>query len=515
MHILFATPELAPFTPDSPLALSCASLAAALRAYDPASRFTVGERATTNLRTLRHPITSLAVITPLHGFMDPTELRLARRLSTLSVPFGKGVEDVVVYEGTTDDRVNVFFLQHPALLSDRDHVYGPPNGKPYRDNAQRYAFFARAVIEFCRTFSRITDLIQCWGWGSALVPAYLWTLYENDPALSDIMTLFTVTDPSDQGTFTTRQLGPTHLAPGKTIEADDLVLGKHANFTLAGVAHADMTLLNSRALARDLQNPKGPYGLHEVFRDRREDLASIVFGTDQDAWDPSSDDLLPVTFSHERLNGKRLNKAELQHIFGLPVRPMLPIVGLVDGLDDPDAVALAAEALDTLLEDGVGLQCIALGQPGGDFAQALVDLAKRHPRSVSLHLRDDDALFHRTIAGVDIVLGLRKHPSRALATLRAMAYGAVPVAFRGGIHPDLIADWKGDDDTELGGRGAGVLFPYYDGDGLADAIEDAIELYRQPRQWRPMINACMQADFSWRASATRYIDLYHDLLEAE
>ena len=49
----------------------------------------------------------------------------------------------------------------------------------------------------------------------------------------------------------------------------------------------------------------------------------------------------------------------------------------------------------------------------------------------------------------------------------------------------------------------------------AYAMERAFSLMKKPRQWRPMLQQCMGADFSWSRAAHHYAELYQELLDFE
>ncbi|RMF85298.1 MAG: hypothetical protein D6736_17560 [Nitrospinota bacterium] len=59
------------------------------------------------------------------------------------------------------------------------------------------------------------------------------------------------------------------------------------------------------------------------------------------------------------------------------------------------------------------------------------------------------------------------------------------------------------------GRGNGFKFQDYSVTALVQKVEEAVTLYRQnPRAWRKVMMNAMQADFSWKKSARRYVELY-------
>ena len=85
----------------------------------------------------------------------------------------------------------------------------------------------------------------------------------------------------------------------------------------------------SPTYAAEIQTPELGYALDGVVRDRSGDLFGVMNGVDYDEWNPETDRLIPVNYSAEDLTGKAACKAELQKAFGLPLRPEVPMFGIV------------------------------------------------------------------------------------------------------------------------------------------------------------------------------------------
>jgi starch synthase len=485
MHILLATPEIAPFSQQGPLAQWSAALPRALRD--------------------QKAISAAAVITPLYGYMDPDALQLARRLRTLQVKIERRVEEVVLYEGATPDRVRVFFLQHP--LFDEGPLYHK------RHNAARFSFFSRAVVEFCRTSPAPTDIIHCMGWATALVPLYLDLL--GDERLEDTLTVFAPCDLRQQGDFVPRDFDALGL-PKALYSPEALERSGRLHFMQAGLLFGDVILADSPSAARDLQTEALGHGLDDLFSEREEDLFGVLPGVALEGWDPSRDAAISLTYDAEHLNGKRRNKSELQHIFGLPVRPMIPLLGFLGELSARRGGALVVGALEVLLDRGEDLQC-ALLCPDGEEAllAAAVALQEKHPRNVGLHFGElEEALTHRAVAGIDMIALLDEAGDDLVGALRAMRYGVVPITTPVGAMRDAVADWSGEGKPPRG-KGAGVVCKGRAVGALAEALTEAIARYRQPRVWRPMVMHDMAVDFSWQRAARDYVALYEELLYDE
>jgi starch synthase len=58
----------------------------------------------------------------------------------------------------------------------------------------------------------------------------------------------------------------------------------------------------------------------------------------------------------------------------------------------------------------------------------------------------------------------------------------------------------------------GFKFAEYSGEALLGAVQSAAQAFADQDAWRAMMRRGMEQDFSWRASAARYSELYRQLV---
>ena len=90
----------------------------------------------------------------------------------------------------------------------------------------------------------------------------------------------------------------------------------------------------------------------------------------------------------------------------------------------------------------------------------------------------------------------------------AMRYGTIPIVREtGGLKDSVIPYNKYTDE------GTGFGFRNYNAHEMLKQIEDATWLWRNdPEMWDRMIHRAMKEDFSWKASAKKYLALYKNML---
>ena len=87
----------------------------------------------------------------------------------------------------------------------------------------------------------------------------------------------------------------------------------------------------------------------------------------------------------------------------------------------------------------------------------------------------------------------------------ASRYGTVPIVRETGGLNDSIKAYTGV-------KGNGFTFHEYNAYDMLYVIHEAIDLYKNPEEWKALIKKVMTTDFSWAYSAKEYEKLYTDVL---
>jgi starch synthase len=112
-------------------------------------------------------------------------------------------------------------------------------------------------------------------------------------------------------------------------------------------------------------------------------------------------------------------------------------------------------------------------------------------------------------AGADIFLMPSRFEPCGLNQIYSLRYGTVPVVRRTGGLADTVV--HADAATLADGSATGFVFDVADAAALRTAISQALDLYRQPKAWRQVMQAGMRRDFSWEQSARQYQALYRQV----
>ena len=395
-------------------------------------------------------------------------------------------------------RTPVYFIRADRFF-DRDHLYGPP-GSDYGDNADRFAFFARAVLQLLSD-SDPPDVIHVHDWQAGLVAALLRLQPERYPRLASARTMLTVHNVGYQGLFDADAFWRLGLDSGACWPRFEFY--GRTNYLKAGVSLADLVTTVSPTYAEEIKTEAQGFGLDGVFRERAGQLVGILNGVDYTIWNPAADRFIRSPYTAADLTGKRDCRADLQQRVGLPVADR-PLVSVVARLAEQKGIDILIGTLDELLARD--LQFVLLGTGEAHYEAQLRGIGERHPGQAAIHTGFDEGLAHVIEAGSDIFLMPSRYEPCGLNQLYSMKYGTVPVVRATGGLRDSVSPF--DRATR---QGTGFLFDDYSPGALLDAVDRALDCYRQPDLWQALMRNAMSRDFSVQRVATQYLDAYRRL----
>jgi len=424
------------------------------------------------------------------------------RLDRLDVPVGRRVVVGALWQGRIlATGAPAYFLEHDAYF-DRDGLYAD-DGQPYPDNCERFAFFCRGVLEAVKGLGPPPDVFHLHDWQTALIAPYLRILHAGDPALERAGVLLTIHNIAHQGIFPSRDMETVGL-DWKYFNWKQLEFWGDLNFLKGGIVFADLLSTVSPTYAREIQTPEYGHRLEGVLQERRHLLHGVVNGIDDAVWNPAADPLIPANYGPEDMGPKATCKRALQRRAGLP-RRRAPLAGVVSRFDYQKGLDLVAAALPRVFQREP-LQCVMLGEGDPAIRAMLEDLAGRYPDRARVFATYDDRLAHRIIAGADMLLVPSRFEPCGLTQLYALKYGSVPVVRETGGLADTVCDCT--PDSLAAGRATGFTFREATPEALASCLLRALDLYRDGRAWRRLMQIGMAQDWSWEASAKRYLELY-------
>ncbi len=444
---------------------------------------------------------------PKYGQINEAEFGLTKVLDSLPVPAGSNHEQrpelveglAAVFESTVEGM--------PAYLVGNDKYFGREEVYGYDDDGERFVFFCRAALEMLKELDWRPDVIHCNDWHTGIIPNWLKTIYKDDPFFADTATAFTIHNLAYQGIFGPELLDFAGLADyGLIPHPTDDGLSRVVVLMARGILFADVINAVSEKYAQEILTPEYGERLHPILAQRQDRLFGILNGLDYEVWDPATDPDIPVNYDVASLDRRAENKLALQREAGLPPDPDVLLVGMISRLADQKGFDILAEASDQLME--MDLQFVLLGTGEERYHRIFSNVAGKYQGQAAVFLKFDGALARRIYAGSDAFLMPSRFEPCGLGQLIAMRYGSVPIVRSTGGLADTVQDY--DPST---GQGNGFAFSDYSEEALLAAVKRAVETYHREDTWRTLMERGMRADFSWRASARKYVELYHKALE--
>ena len=402
--------------------------------------------------------------------------------------------DKYVHKGVT-----YYFVDNEEYFG-RDGFYG------YDDDAERFSFFSRAVLNLLPAMDFWPDVIHTNDWHAGLVNVFLKLEHMGDERYQNIRTLYTIHNLKYQGVFPKDVMGDTLGLDWKYFNNGDLEFYDAVNFMKGGLIYADYISTVSKTYAEEIQYAYFGEHLDGLLRSRRDSLFGIVNGIDYEANNPATDKNIFVNYDVNTCERKIDNKVELQKQLGLPVARRTPMVAMVTRLVQPKGMDLIVRMMDEILQHE-DIQFVVLGTGDKEYEDWLKGLAWRFPNKVSVNIYFSNELAMRIYASANIFLMPSDYEPCGIGQLIAMRYGAIPVVRATGGLKDTVHPYD-----KYAREGNGFLFADYNAHEMMYALKRALSLYRDFGEWLNIIRNAMNTDYSWKESAKEYKALYEKLI---
>ena len=447
-------------------------------------------------QALRKRLIGCRVVMPLYDTIKQELKDKMTFVTNISVPVAWRRQYCGIFQAKHEG-VIYYFIDNQYYFK-RDTIYG------HYDDAERFTFFARAVLEILPVVDFKPDIIHCNDWQSALTPVFYTTLYSKDPWYQGIKTVFTIHNIQYQGTYGMELVNDViGLNPADTsvVEYDGDV-----NFMKGAIECADKVTTVSPSYAGEILDPWYSHGLDTILRERQWKLQGILNGIDVGNYDPETDKAIIKNYTVKDVKaGKAANKADLQKAMGLPEKPDTPIIGLVSRLVSHKGLDLIKGILDELLST-TDVQVAVLGSGDWQYENFFKEMQAKYPDKLAATIGFIPALSRKVYAGSDLFLMPSKSEPCGLSQMIALRYGTVPIVRETGGLRDSITD-SGD------GQGNGFTFKTYNAHDMLGAIRRGLDAYWDKANWDVLVDRAMNCDLSWGKSANEYIKMYKDVLK--
>ena len=396
------------------------------------------------------------------------------------------------------DGVTYYFVDNEEYFN-REGFYG------YDDDAERFSFFCRAVLNLLPAMDFWPDVINTNDWHAGLVNVFLKLEHMGDARYDNIKTVYTIHNLKYQGVFPKNVMADVLGLDWKYFNNGDLEFYDAVNFMKGGIIYADHVTTVSRTYANEIQYPYFGEHLDGLLRSRADDLTGIVNGIDYDAYNPATDEMIFEKYDADCLYRQANNKTELQNKLGLPVDRSVPLVSIVSRLVEPKGMDLIVRMMDEILQHE-NIQLVVLGTGEKRYEDWFKGLAWRFPKKVSTNIYFSNELAHKIYASADIFLMPSNYEPCGIGQLIALRYGTIPVVRLTGGLRDTVTQY-----SKYTNEGNGFTFENYNAHEMMYSLKRALSAFHNYEIWHKIQENAVNSDYSWKNSAKEYEALYEEL----
>ena len=479
MKILFAAAEVAPFSKAGGLSDVVGSLPKAIEKD-----------------------AEIAIFTPLHGCIDKDKWKIKElENSEMWLGFGGMQHKFKLFmTKLPETKINVFFVQNDWYFSCFQDVY--PRWLDTRYEHERYIAFSLATLEYAKQLNFRADIIHSNDWHTAMIPLYIKANYKFDEFWSQTKNVFEIHNLAYQGIWYEDVIDFANMRKDIVYNEWGCEHYGRVNWMKGAINYSDRVVAVSPKYAEEILGDEFGEGMDYTLRGHTGKLVGIVNGIDYNVFNPKKDKNLVKNYDVKSLKNKEVNKKAILEKFGLKYNPDRPLIALISRLVGQKGIDLIRQVENDLVN--LEADFIFLGSGDKEYENLFIWLSNNTP-NIRTYVGYKGDLANQIYAGADFFLMPSKFEPCGLSQLIAMRYGTLPIVRAVGGLENTVVGYPLNDST-------GFKFWAYDGNAMKDAIVCAMNVYKDKYTFNAMRKSAMEADFSWKESAKKYLEMYKSLV---
>lgn len=416
---------------------------------------------------------NVSILIPRYGSIDPSYFHIERLPVELKTNFNNVQTNTFIYKGIVPNSlVSVFFIESQNHFSNSKEIYLTCEN----ENEERNRFFSVASLEAILKLKLDPDIIHIFNAGTTNVAKLLQSKnieYAHLNKTGLVLTIQNLIGLKGEGLKTTNE----------AVKLSDFI-------TTSSNSFATELLSDSQRISKT--------GLSESLIQRKESFFGILSDTDEDLYNPETDNEIVQTYSKNYFSiGKRKCKEDLINISSLEKNLQVPLFGFVERLTQEKGIEILIDALPEI--NHLNMQLVISGS--GSYEQELIKITERY-KNIKVFTGYDNTLSKKIYAGSDFFICTSKCETSGSSILAAMKYGSIPIAHYKGAVIDIVSD------IEKKEEGNGIIFTEYNEVSLIEALNKAIKYYKNKEKWPKLVKQAMSFGLSPLSAAKKYVNCY-------
>jgi len=412
-----------------------------------------------------------------------------------------------IYTGFLNE-VKIFLIENKKYFN-RSKIYG------YKNDIARFLFFCKTALEFLKVNNYKIDILHLHDWHTSFIAPLYKDIYSKQN-LEIKRIILSIHNLMYQGLCKPKDLerlgfnGNFYLNKNKL---QDPLKPKILNLLKGGFIYSDKIIPVSENYAKEIQIKKHSCNLFSIIKKNKKKIKGIINGIDTNYWNPKKDFFIKYKYysTKKLLERKNKNKALLQKTLNLNLKNV-PLICSIGRLVPQKGPKLIKHAILQSLKKGA--QFVLLGTPFDKKNKKLFKCLKKSLKNnpnISFNFNFNEQLSHQIFASADFIIIPSLFEPCGLTQMIAFRYGCIPIVRKTGGLADTVFDL--DDKNITKSKRNGFTFEEFSFKGIDFALNSAINFWYKKNERIKLIKKNMKYDFSWKASAKKYIEEYKKLLK--
>lgn len=401
------------------------------------------------------------------------------------LPFDEG--KVSVKSGfLPESKTQIYFADYEKYFKKSDVFRDKRTGQFFKDNDERFIFFARAAIETLKTLGWQPDVIHCCDWATGVLPAMIRQEQKQNSFFRKSIIVYSINDLEETGNFDKSVFAKTGLDKS-IIDLEKCLSKSKFSFLKTGLAFSDaVTIPTTHKHLRSIEKPRTEF---ETILAHARNVSDLPHGGDHNLWNPANNSSLHKPYSADKYDRRKTNKEKFLESKRTGFSAESFILGIVSEDFESQKKSIAG-FLRTIRDQELQIFLIADTNPLADGAiKTLVTKNVRH--KVFAAADPDDQLRHNFFAVSDLFWVPPTDTYSEITYLNGIHYGALPIIHKETSVAGLFEPVK---DKSYSGN----AFIYADDKDLVAKMQMAGMVFKDDQaRWDQLARNAMKTDLTW------------------